>query len=62
MRKLGIYSVQHRLPATTPQEELIELVNNLNQNERIHGILVQLPLPPHIQEREVLYHISPKKM
>lgn len=59
--KLGIYSVQHRLPATTPQEELIELVNNLNQDERIHGILVQLPLPPHIQEREVLYHISPEK-
>ncbi len=59
--KLGIYSIQHRLPASTSQEEVIKLVNSLNQDERIHGILVQLPLPSHIQEKEVLYHISPEK-
>ena len=59
--RLGIYSIQHRLPSNTPQEEVIELVKNLNWDERIHGILVQLPLPPHIQERGSSVSCFPRK-
>ena len=58
---LGIYSERHDLPAETTQEELLALVNKLNKDPRIHGILVQLPLPKHIHETEVLYAIDPKK-
>ncbi|HUV75846.1 MAG TPA: bifunctional methylenetetrahydrofolate dehydrogenase/methenyltetrahydrofolate cyclohydrolase FolD [Dehalococcoidales bacterium] len=58
---LGIYSERHDLPAETTQEELLALVNKLNKDPRIHGILVQLPLPKHINETEVLYAIDPKK-
>jgi methylenetetrahydrofolate dehydrogenase (NADP+)/methenyltetrahydrofolate cyclohydrolase len=46
--KVGIYSDEHRLPAETSQEELLALVEKLNNDERIDGILVQLPLPEHI--------------
>ena len=58
---LGIYSERHDLPAETTQEELLALVNKLNKDPKIHGILVQLPLPKHINETEVLYAIDPKK-
>ena len=58
---LGIYSERHDLPAETTQEELLALVNKLNKDPKIHGILVQLPLPNHINETEVLYAIDPKK-
>jgi len=58
---LGIYSERHDLPAETTQEELLALVNKLNKDPRIHGILVQLPLPKHINETKVLYAIDPKK-
>jgi len=58
---LGIYSERHDLPAETTQEELLALVSKLNKDPRIHGILVQLPLPKHIHETEVLYAIDPKK-
>jgi len=58
---LGIYSERHDLPAETTQEELLALVNKLNKDPRIHGVLVQLPLPKHINETEVLYAIDPKK-
>jgi methylenetetrahydrofolate dehydrogenase (NADP+)/methenyltetrahydrofolate cyclohydrolase len=57
----GIYSVKHALPASTTQDELLKLVENLNAEERIHGILVQLPLPAHIDEEAVLEAISPSK-
>jgi len=58
---LGIYSERHDLPAETAQEELLALIDKLNKDPKIHGILVQLPLPKHINETEVLYAIDPKK-
>ena len=59
--EVGIYSEEHRLPANTSQEELLNLIDDLNANERIHGILVQLPLPKGLDEKEVLHRIDPKK-
>jgi len=58
---LGIYSERHDLPARTSEEELLTLINKLNKDPKIHGILVQLPLPKHINETNVLYAIDPKK-
>ena len=58
---LGIYSERHDLPADTPQEQLLALIDKLNKDPKINGILVQLPLPKHINENEVLYAIDPKK-
>lgn len=57
----GIYSEEYTLPEETTQQELIELIGKLNKNPKISGILVQLPLPPHIQEDAVLLAIDPKK-
>ncbi len=58
---LGIYSERHDLPADTSQEELLALIDKLNKDPKIHGILVQLPLPKHINETRVLYALDPKK-
>ena len=58
---LGIYSEQVTLPADTSEEELLKQVEKFNQNEKINGILVQLPLPKHINETKVLYAINPDK-
>ncbi len=58
---LGIYSKRHDLPADTGEKELLTLIDELNKDPRIHGILVQLPLPKHINETKVLYAIDPKK-
>ncbi|MFC2062709.1 bifunctional 5,10-methylenetetrahydrofolate dehydrogenase/5,10-methenyltetrahydrofolate cyclohydrolase [Chloroflexota bacterium] len=58
---LGINSVRHDLPADTGEEDLIQLIDRLNKDPQIHGILVQLPLPKHINETRVLYAIDPKK-
>jgi methylenetetrahydrofolate dehydrogenase (NADP+)/methenyltetrahydrofolate cyclohydrolase len=60
-KELGIYSERYDLPEKTTQKELIALIKKLNKNPKIHGILVQLPLPKHINETEVLYVIDPKK-
>lgn len=59
--KLGINSFHYHLPAATSQPELIALVNELNMNTGVHGILVQVPLPSHINETQVLLSIDPKK-
>lgn len=59
--QVGIYSEVHRLPAETTQEELLQWIDKLNRNADIHGILVQLPLPKHIDEDAVIDAISPKK-
>lgn len=59
--ELGIYSEQHLLPASTTQDELLGLVRQLNSDPSIHGILVQLPLPGHIDEQAVIAEISPRK-
>ncbi|MFC1950230.1 bifunctional methylenetetrahydrofolate dehydrogenase/methenyltetrahydrofolate cyclohydrolase FolD [Chloroflexota bacterium] len=58
---LGIYSERHDLPADTSEEKLLVLIDKLNKDPKIHGILVQLPLPKHINETRVLYAIDPKK-
>lgn len=59
--ELGIYSEVHALPAQTTQEELLGLVGTLNSDPRIHGILVQLPLPDHIDEQVIIAAIRPDK-
>ena len=59
--EVGFYSEVHELSASTTQEELNALVDRLNGDERIHGILVQLPLPKHLDETEVLLRIDPAK-
>lgn len=60
-QELGIYSERHDLPERTTQKELITLVQKLNKSSKINGILVQLPLPKHLNEEEVLYAIDPRK-
>lgn len=58
---LGIHSEQVTLAADTEEKELLELVEKYNRDPKIHGILVQLPLPKHINEAKVLYAINPHK-
>jgi methylenetetrahydrofolate dehydrogenase (NADP+)/methenyltetrahydrofolate cyclohydrolase len=57
----GIYSRDIRLPSETTQEELLKLIDQLNEDDQIHGILVQLPLPKQIDEQAVIEAINPKK-
>lgn len=59
--KLGVFSEEYRLPADYQEEKLLELIEKLNQNPKIHGILVQLPLPKQIDEERVLTAIDPAK-
>ena len=59
--QIGIFSDDHRLPAETSQEDLLALVRRMNGDPEIHGILVQLPLPKHLDESEVLLAIDPDK-
>ncbi|HEX2815293.1 MAG TPA: tetrahydrofolate dehydrogenase/cyclohydrolase catalytic domain-containing protein, partial [Phenylobacterium sp.] len=58
---VGMHSVTHRLPEDTTQEQLLRLVGELNDDPLIHGILVQLPLPKHLDERAVLKILNPEK-
>ncbi|MBW6519863.1 MAG: bifunctional methylenetetrahydrofolate dehydrogenase/methenyltetrahydrofolate cyclohydrolase FolD [Desulfoarculaceae bacterium] len=58
---LGIHSEQDTLPADTSEADLLALVAKYNNDPKIHGILVQLPLPKHINEANVLYAINPDK-
>lgn len=57
----GFYSESYELPAETTQDELLKLIEVLNNNDKIHGILVQMPLPHHIDESVVIEAIDPKK-
>lgn len=57
----GLYVDDHTLPATTTQEDLLKLINQLNANPKIHGILVQLPLPSQIDSQTVLNAVLPAK-
>jgi len=59
--ELGIYSLKKELPATTTQAELLALVEELNQNPEIHGILVQSPPPPQIDESAIVAALNPAK-
>jgi methylenetetrahydrofolate dehydrogenase (NADP+)/methenyltetrahydrofolate cyclohydrolase len=60
-RAAGMHSVTHLLPADTPQDVLMRLVAELNDDPLIHGILVQLPLPKHLDEKAVLMVLNPEK-
>tara|TARA_R110001592_G_scaffold112467_5_gene310737 strand:+ start:500 stop:1399 length:900 start_codon:yes stop_codon:yes gene_type:complete len=57
----GMGSIEHRLPAATPEAELLALIHALNTDPAVHGILVQLPLPDHIDEGAVIAAIDPAK-
>ncbi len=58
---IGIGSESYELPEKTTEEELLALIQELNQKEEVHGILVQLPLPAHIDEEKVILAIDPSK-
>jgi methylenetetrahydrofolate dehydrogenase (NADP+)/methenyltetrahydrofolate cyclohydrolase len=60
-KALGFYSIQESCPATIPERGLLDLIERYNRDPKIHGILVQLPLPKQINETKVLYAIDPKK-
>jgi len=59
--ELGINSYEHRKPADWPEDELLKLIDELNKDDKVDGILVQLPLPKHIDEEKVLLAIDPGK-
>ena len=58
---IGIHSLAYELPEETPEEELLQLIKELNDRDDVNGILVQLPLPAHMDEDKVIRTISPKK-
>lgn len=60
-QEVGIHSIGHVLPEDTRQDALLELIHELNINPEVHGILVQLPLPKHLDEAAILAAISPSK-
>ncbi|MHB8482335.1 MAG: bifunctional methylenetetrahydrofolate dehydrogenase/methenyltetrahydrofolate cyclohydrolase FolD [Nitrospiria bacterium] len=60
-QEAGMYSELHELDKNTGQEELLKRVDSLNRDPRIHGILVQLPLPKHLDEKKIISAISPEK-
>ncbi len=58
---IGIFEETIKLPEDTPEQEILDLVEKLNNDDRFHGILVQLPLPKHVDEEKVLVKINPEK-
>lgn len=58
---VGIRAIHKHLGESTTQDELIELIEQLNEDDTVHGIMVQLPLPAHIEEEAVINAIAPKK-
>lgn len=60
-KEVGIQSKEHLLSAAISEKELLSLIQGLNRDKEIHGILVQLPLPPHIQAEKILEAVSPHK-
>ena len=59
--EVGFLSREYRLPAETSEEEVLSLIDTLNADDEIHGILVQLPVPKHISDKKVIARIDPKK-
>ena len=59
--QVGFYSEEYALPEQTSQKELMQLLDRLNADPKIHGILVQLPLPRHLDEKAVIERILPSK-
>jgi methylenetetrahydrofolate dehydrogenase (NADP+)/methenyltetrahydrofolate cyclohydrolase len=60
-KEAGIYSIVHEMPETISQDNILEIINMMNKNPNIDGILVQLPLPSHINTTEILEAIDPTK-
>lgn len=60
-REIGFESFEHYLPADTPEDDVYSLVNQLNNDKAVNGILVQLPLPPHINSERILEAVDPAK-
>ncbi len=60
-KNVGFYSIAHKMPQTITQDEIIQIITMMNNNPHIHGILVQLPLPPQIDTNKILEVIDPKK-
>jgi methylenetetrahydrofolate dehydrogenase (NADP+)/methenyltetrahydrofolate cyclohydrolase len=60
-KECGFHSVQHTLPAETTEGDLLKLIGDLNADRQIHGILVQLPLPAHIDSGKIIQAIAPEK-
>lgn len=60
-RALGFHEVQETLPATAGEKDVLALIGRYNADPRIHGILVQLPLPRHMEERSIIHAIAPEK-
>ncbi len=59
--EVGIYSINHRMPREVSEKELIDVIKMLNDNPMVHGILVQLPLPKHINEEKIIEAIDYRK-
>lgn len=59
--EVGIRSFAYDLPASTPEQELVQLIEELNGNDEVHGILVQLPLPAHMDSQSIIERIIPEK-
>lgn len=59
--EIGVYSEMHKLPEETTEEELLALINKLNNDEKIDGILVQLPLPKYLDDKVIINNIRPDK-
>lgn len=60
-KEVGIRSEEHLLPASVSERDILSLIQKLNRNDEIHGILVQLPLPAHVRAERVLSAVSPQK-
>ncbi len=60
-KKAGIYSVVHEMPSTIPQDEILDIIDRMNKNPNLDGILVQLPLPAHVDTTLILEAIDPIK-
>lgn len=60
-REVGMKSIEHRLPADTDEAKLLDLLDRLNDDSEVHGILVQLPLPEHLDETKIINRILPAK-
>ena len=59
--EIGMHEETMRLPADTPEEKVLQIVDKLNKDPKFHGILVQLPLPKHIDTDKIINYISPEK-
>ncbi len=60
-KAVGFYSIAHKMPESISEDEIIQIITMMNNNPHIHGILVQLPLPSHIDTTKILEVIDPKK-